>query len=407
MSKTGERSRSGLTQKFVDRAEVGRHNDGGGLYLNVKSEGQGSWEWRGQRNGKRREIGLGSAKTVKLAVARDLAAKIRTAILEQRDPLEAIGRVKGAGAKDWTLNAVVERTFESLKPSLKGEGNAGRWMSPLQHHVLPKMGKMSVEEITSEDIRATLSPIWTTKQSTAKKAFNRLKMSLDYAADEGARVDEAAAPRAKRLLGQVPNNTKHIPHTPYEDIPQLYERICELDQTPATLALRLALLTVHRGSPVREAMVEQFDIENRVWTIPAQALKGRLGTVSDVRCPLSPEAAKVVELAMRHARGGKLFPAQYGPNEVPQKSVLEVLNNLGEKGRIHGFRSSFSDWATATGIPPDMSERCIQHKVGNKVSQAYQRDDHLPLRRKIMNDWSSYVTSAKEGTQRAGLRVVE
>lgn len=130
----------------------------------MKKASQGSWVWRGQRHGKRKEIGLGSAKDVKLAMSRDMAAKIRLAIVEGRDPLEAIGRGSEASAKDWTLAAVVDRTFESLK----GEGTAEPWMSPRSLHVLPKLGKRSVEGIDAEDIRATSSPIWSIEPAAAE-----------------------------------------------------------------------------------------------------------------------------------------------------------------------------------------------------------------------------------------------
>lgn len=240
----------------------------------------------------------------------------------------------------------------------------------------------------------------------AQKAANRLGIALRFASDEGANVDETAVPKAKRLLGKVPDTSQRIPHTPWEAVPALYERICSLTVAPAVLAVRLALLTAQRAGPVRHARVEQFDLDAGIWTIPAEALKGRVGEGEDFRCPLSLEAIRVVELAQPFAAGGKLFPAQRGGGVLSDVGMSKVLNRIKEQGRVHGLRSSFADWAEARGHSFEMTERCLQHVMGSKVARAYRRDDQLETRRKIMDAWAAYAVKERDATRRAALTVV-
>lgn len=122
-----------------------------------------------------------------------------------------------------------------------------------------------------------------------------------------------------------------------------------------------------------------------MWIIPAEALKGREGVADDFRRPLSPEETRAIELTTTHARDGKLFPSAYWAGVVSEVGMSKVLNQVGEAGRVNGSHSAFADRATAQGVAFDHEERCLQNKVGNKVAQAYRRDDQLAKRRGAMN----------------------
>ncbi|WP_425434558.1 phage integrase central domain-containing protein [Litoreibacter janthinus] len=127
--------------------------------------------------------------------------------------------------------------FESRKAELKGDGKAGRWFSPLQLHVLPKLGKVPVSDIDQRDIRDTLAPIWHTKADTAKKAMDRLGICLRHAAALGLDVDMQATDKAKALLGKQRHTVKHIPSLHWRDVPTFYQSLSE--GTVTELALRL------------------------------------------------------------------------------------------------------------------------------------------------------------------------
>lgn len=156
---------------------------------------------------------------------------------------------------------MAERCFDSKKASLKGGGTAGRWFSPLRDHVLPKLGKKHVTEITSANIRDELGDLWHDKNPTAVKAFNRLAAVLRFAGDEGIdegiTIDSDTVPRAQRILGKSKHEAEHVRSTPFEEVPALYAAVCDLRQTPSTLALRLTLLTCQRSKPVRIAKLDR------------------------------------------------------------------------------------------------------------------------------------------------------
>tara|TARA_B110000908_G_scaffold86880_1_gene103766 strand:+ start:2063 stop:3271 length:1209 start_codon:yes stop_codon:yes gene_type:complete len=357
ISKKQERNNKKLTVDFVKDPVVGRHTDLNGLTLVCKEKGRGSWSWRGRKDGTVHEIGFGSSSKVSLKEARLKAARAYQALEDGQDPRVALGKKpKGQKSKSklsWILSDVIERKFESLKPTLKGEGRAGRWLSPLEGHVITKIGTMDVRDIDAVVIEELLRPIWHTNASIAQKCLQRLVMCMIYAADQGALIDENAAARAKRLLGPQVHVVKGHTAMDYKDLPAFYTRLCAIKQSSAVLALRLLILTAHRCTPVRMARVPEFNIDNAYWTAPAANMKGPVGKVEDFRCPLSPEALSVFELARAHRRGDDLFPAKWGEGHVSDAGMSKWLRQIAGKGpTVHGFRSTFRTWAAEQGQKP-------------------------------------------------------
>ncbi|MEM7173528.1 MAG: integrase arm-type DNA-binding domain-containing protein [Pseudomonadota bacterium] len=252
MSKKAERGIAGINQDFVDHAPAGTHTIGDGLILKVRRKGDKEYgdfilrvQSTGQNSGKRKDFQMGSRMKVRLKEAKAKAAIARRAYEIGGDPLVAIGKKKATPkGKDFRLRAVMERKFKTLKPTLKDGGQAGRWLSPVEQHVLPKLGSELVTEIDSDAIEDGLKKVWVKAPSTAIKAFRRLKMALEYASDEGADVDLPGIDAAFRRLGPLLVTKDHIASTPYADIPALYARLCEKSQTIATLAFRLVILNV-------------------------------------------------------------------------------------------------------------------------------------------------------------------
>lgn len=203
------------------------------------------------------------------------------------------------------LREVAADCFESRKAELKGDGHAGRWFSPLEIHVLPKLGNLPVTEVDQKDIRDCLSPIWHTKASTAEKALQRLGLCLKHAAALGLEVDLQATAKARALLGKQRHEVINIPALPWQDVPAFYASLNEGTVTHS--ALRLLILTGVRSFPLRN--LHENQISGNVWTVPGEAMKGRKGATSDYRIPLSAEAMRVLDRAYRHARDGFLFPS--------------------------------------------------------------------------------------------------
>lgn len=260
---------SKLTALFIKSAPPGKHEDGHGLRLIKREHGGGQWVFRYSFLGKRREMGLGSLNALSLKDAREIASEYRGLIARDIDPIEhrrATRRKLARGSN--TLGKIALDAFESRKADLKGDGTAGRWFSPLELHILPKLGDMPVEDITQQDVRDALTLIWHSKAATALKAANRLKIVLDHAAALGLDVDLQAVAKAKKLLGRQRHTVTSIPSMLWRDVPAFYASLEE--PTVTHLALRLLILTALRSRPIRFARLDET--KDDVWTVTLTTL---------------------------------------------------------------------------------------------------------------------------------------
>ena len=379
-----------LSAQEVKTAEAGKHSDGGGLWFAKSEEGNAKWFLRVVVHGRRREMGLGAYPAVSLKEARLEAEKWRSVVRQGQDPIKLRDKQARDAARNMhLLQDVALDAFESRKAELKGDGKAGRWFSPLELHVLPKLGKVPVTDIDQRDIRDTLAPIWHEKASTAKKAMDRLGICLRHAAALGLDVDLQATLKAKALLGQQRHETQNTPALHWQDVPTFYQTLT--DGTASELALRLLILTAVRSAPLRFMHLDQIDGDT--WTIPAEGMKGRKGATSDFRVPLSTEAQTVIEQAKPFARNGFLFPG-VRRGVISDATMSKYMDRRGMKERPHGFRSSFRDWtAEATNTPHDVAETCLGHVSGGKVERAYRRTDFLEQRRLLMERWGNMLVT--------------
>ena len=205
------RATNRLTALEVKNLPSGQHCDGAGLWLRVRDDGGKQWIYRYTIHGRRREMGLGSALEISLKEAREEADKWRTVVRQGKDAIKERERLRREADKsDTTLSIIAAAAFEAKKAELKNDGKAGRWLSPLENHVLPRLGKVPIEELDQQDIKMVLSPIWHSKAETARKALNRLGIVIRYAAAMGLDVDLQATMKAKELLGKSRHVPKHI-----------------------------------------------------------------------------------------------------------------------------------------------------------------------------------------------------
>jgi len=377
-----------LTASQVKAAQPGKFSDGGGLWLYKRKDGGAQWVLRVTVHGRRREMGLGAYPDTSLAQAREAANTWRDVTRQGKDPIKERERQRRDAERQMhLLKDVAIDAFESRKAELKGDGKAGRWFSPLELHVLPKLGGVPVSEIDQRDIRDTLAPIWHTKAATARKAINRLGVCIKHAAALGLEVDVQATEKAQALLGRQRHTVTNIPAVPWQDVPTFYQSLTQ--GTVTELALRLLILTALRSKPIRFMRLDQIDGDT--WTVPAENMKSRKGVATDFRVPLSTEALNVIEQAKPFARDGYLFPS-IRKGVISDATMARYMERRGMVERPHGFRSSFRDWvAETTNTPFDVSETCLSHTVGGKVERAYRRTDFLEQRRTLMERWASYV----------------
>ena len=378
-----------LTAQEVKGAEPGKHCDGGGLWLHKREDGGGQWVLRVTVHGRRREMGLGSAQDVTLKDARTLAAKWRGLAAAEVDPIKQREKERRDALRNLhLLKDIAVDAFESRKAELKGDGEAGRWFSPIRLYVLPKLGNVPVAEIDQTDIRDTLAPIWHAKAETAKKALNRLAICMKHAAALGLDVDLQAADKARALLGKQRHKAQNLPAMPWQEVPAFYAALS--DGSVTHLALRLLILTGVRSAPLRFLRLDQ--IAGNVWTIPGERMKGRRDATPDYRVPLSPEALEVIQQAMPHARDGFLFPS-VRKGVISDMTMGRLMERAKLDARPHGFRTSLRVWlAEATDTAHEVAESCLSHVVGGTVERAYRRTDYLEQRQIVMARWAKHVT---------------
>jgi integrase len=335
-------------------------------------------------------MGLGGFPSLGLADARKLSERWRSMAAAGRDPIkEREAEERAARREDISLVIITQDAFEARKAELKDDGKAGRWMSPLTLHVLPKLGKVPVTDLDQRDIRDTLAPIWHTKADTARKAMNRLSIVLRHGAALGLDVDLQATEKAKALLGKTRHVSKHIPAMDWTDVPEFYASLEE--PTLTHLALRLLILNPGvRSKPLRHLRLEQ--IEGDVWTVPEGHMKGQKDKVPAYRVPLCQEAKRIIELARPHSRNGYLFPNTRG-GVISDATMSRHMERRGLEARPHGFRSSLRTWlAETTDAPHEVAEAMLSHATDSGVVRAYRRTDFLEQRLVLSERWADHLT---------------
>lgn len=382
-----------LKQVQIKNAGDGKLFDGGGLTL-VKRGAGGKWVYRYSHLGKRREMGLGRWPDVSLADARKSRDRWAAELAAGRDPLSVRGAEQDAEKQardraDPSFAEMVGVVFDARKDGLRGGGKRGRWRSPLDLHVVSKIGGKRISQITQRDIYNALKPIWRTKHPTAIKAFNRTRIVFREARLMGFECDPFTVEAAERMLGEVHHMPEHIPATPWQDIPALYAKLPKT--TASGLCLRWMILTLVRADGCRGARVSE--VEDGIWTVPAERMKGKVGRVRDFRVPLPDPALAIAEDA-RQAGHDLLFPGLRGGNPITDRALEKYLTDIKEPGRPHGFRTSFRTWVQDTDVCSfEVAETILAHSIGNTVERSYARSDLLDRRRPVMAAWADFVTT--------------
>ena len=359
----------------------GKYADGQGLWLIKRDKASGKWALRLVIDGTRREMGLGRWPDVSIAEARERAADARKQLRGGVDPILDRQKAKRS-IKRLTLLEAIIGCFEAKKAELKQEGNAGRWMSPLKVHIIKKLGSRPVEEIDQHALLEVLQPIWHDKPEVARKALNRVGLTLKHAAALGLDVDLQAIMKVRALLGKQRHTVEHIPSLPYKEAPAFYQWLTT-QKSVSALALRFLMLTVSRTSEVRRATFDE--IKDGVWYLaPERTKTGRAH-----RVPLTDEALRVVASARELSPNEYLFPSLNG-KPLSDAAMSLLMKREGYEARPHGFRSTFRTWAEEqTDTAFEVKEAVLGHNVDAGVVGAYQRSDRLDRRKTLLEAWTA------------------
>ncbi len=383
-----------LTKKLVENLGPGRHGDGAGLYLVVDPSGARRWIVRvtvkGQKNRKgaplRTDFGLGGADVVTLNQARERALEYRRMAKSGLNPRF------NAKREIPTFEEIAQQVHIDRMPTWKNAKHGAQWINTLRDYAFPKIGRMPIDSIDQPEILMCLSPIWTDKHETARRLAQRLKVVLDVAKSKGFRSGEnpVTAIKDAGVLPKVVKKTKHHKAMRWQDVPAFYADLTGRNAMAAK-ALMFTCLTGSRTGEVLGMRWDELDFEARLWACPAIRMK----TGADHRVPLSDEMIAILE-PLKALESDYVFEGQKRHRPLSNMAMLMLLRRMGVEGvTVHGFRSTFRDWASeAANAPREVAEMSLSHKVGSDVERAYARSDLLEKRRMLMQRWSSFACGA-------------
>jgi integrase len=383
-----------LTKKLVENLGAGRHGDGGGLYLVVDPSGARRWIVRvvvkGQRNAQgaplRTDFGLGGADVVTLNQARERALEYRRMAKAGLNPRF------NAKREIPCFEEIARQVHIERLPTWKNPKHGEQWINTLRDYAFQKIGRMPVDSIGQPEVLMCLLPIWTDKHETARRVAQRIATVLDVAKSKGFRSGEnpVTAIQDAQVLPKVKAKPKHHSAMAWKEVPAFYADLKTRDAMAAK-ALMFTCLTGSRTSEVLGMQWGEIDLEARLWTCPADRMKGAVLH----RVPLSDEMLAIIE-PLRAMQSQYVFEGQKRHKPLSNMAMLMLLRRMEVEGvTVHGFRSTFRDWASEiANAPREVAEMSLAHKVGSDVERAYARSDLLEKRRILMDQWSQFVAPA-------------
>jgi integrase len=394
------RTLSRLSPAKIRHAKPGNYADGGNLYLQVSTGADGelrkSWVFRYELDGERHELGLGPLHTRGLAEAREKARELRQQLLDGIDPLAAKREAKkqrlatlAAEAKALTFRQAAEQCIASHEGGWKNAKHRTQWSSTLVAYAYPVLQNLAVDDITTAHVVKVLEPVWRTKPETASRVRGRIERVLAWATVRGYRGGDNPARWRGHLAELLPAKGKvrkveHHPALPYSEMPAFMAELRGRDSTSAR-ALEFTILTAARTGEVIGAKRSEIDETKKTWTVPPGRMKAGKAHV----VPLSDRALAILK-ALTHHRSEYIFAGLNG-EPLSNMAMLELLRGMRPGHTVHGFRSTFRDWAAErTNYPNHVVEMALAHTVADKVEAAYRRGELLEKRRRLMAAWTDY-----------------
>jgi integrase len=391
-----------LSGADLRRSKPGLYGDGNNLFLQVSLSRSNSkqinrsWIFRYQANGRAIDMGLGSLNVLGLKDAREQAREYCALRLQGIDPRQHRDAQRAAAAaasmKSITFEAAAQAYIAAHRNEWRSQEHAQKWPASLRRHVFPTLGTLPVASIDTALVVKALGKVWQSAPETGARLRGRIEAILDWATVSEYRSDEnparwrghleylLAAPRKRRV--------EHLAAMPWRDVPSFIEKLRAIDNIAAR-ALEFAILTAARTGEVRGAVWAEVDLDSAVWSLPGERTKAN----REHRVPLSPRCMQILKEVRSFARQGQhVFPSIKGG--LGESAFQKLLKSLGHMEiTVHGFRSSFRDWAgEATNFPREVCEAALAHATGNRVEQAYRRGDALEKRRKLMESWANYCS---------------
>ena len=382
-------------KKVATLTKPNAYSDGGGLYLRVRKSGTKSWFYIYMIDGKRREIGLGSALDVSLADARKKASDLRAIQLAGRDPATEHKQVRATAKLVPTFGEMATDLIDGIESGFSNEKHRKQWRSTITTYA-ESILYMPVDQVSATDIVALLQPIWLQKAETSSRVRQRIERILDGATVKGHRTGDNPARLKGNLEFLLPRKAKgEAGHHEAMPFTQVADFMVKLRERPAITAraLEFAILTAARTGEVIGMRWEEVDLDQATWTVPADRMKGkRAHTV-----PLS-DAALAILRALRLVEPQPRDLVFEGPKGgmLSNMAMLALLKRMEVSVTVHGFRSTFRDWAgDMTNFAQQDIEMALAHAIQSKTERAYRRSDALEKRRELMQVWADFCALVK------------
>lgn len=373
------------------KTEPGRYADGDGLYLNIAAGKSKSWVFLWMKNGKRREMGLGSYPTISLVAARQRADECRRQVAEGFDPIAE--RKKTAPV---SFGDAADKFVASMASSFRNEKHREQWKMTLGDTYCAELRKLAISDVDTDAVLKVLNPIWQTKSETASRLRGRIERVLDFATVKGWRTGENPARWRGHLKNALPARQKllrgHHAAMPYAEVPAYVKRL-QKAEAMAARGLEFLILTASRSGEVLGARWDEVNLNDAVWTVPAERMKA----AKEHRVPLSPRAVTLVQSLLQAKVSEYIFPGEKKDAPLSGMAFAMLMRRMKvEQYTPHGFRSAFRDWAgDETTFPREIAEAALAHRVGDETERAYRRSDALDRRRKLMVAWEEFCLSGK------------
>lgn len=380
-----------------------------GLHLQVTKTGARSWVLRATVGTKRRDIGLGGYPDVSLASAREKAREMREKIQQGIDPVAERRALRSSllaqQVRDITFEQCASEVIKKKQAESRNAKHGQQWENTLRTYAYPTLGKMAVSDVGLPHILKVLKPHWETKTETMTRVRQRIEAVLAWATVHGHRSGDNPARWKGNLDAILPKpskiaKVKHHKALPIDGMGEFMARL-RRKRGVAARALEFLILTASRTSEVRGASWEEIDIDGAVWVIPASRMKAE----KEHRVPLSDEAIALL----------KMMPSGPGPvfitareRQLNENAMSNLLKRMDVDATVHGFRSTFRDWAAErTSYPHHVCEMALAHTIKNSAEAAYRRGDLMEKRARLMQDWAKFCGNIQPKGEVVPLRAAE
>jgi integrase len=365
--------------------------------LRVSESGTKGWIFRFGENGRLHDMGLGPAHTISLARARELARECRELRLQGIDPIAhrqaSLAAKRASEARAMTFKQCAEGYMASHEDAWRNARHRAQWRNSLARYVYPAFGELPVAAIDTGLVLKVIEPLWKIRTETASRVRGRIESILDWAKVRNFRSGENPARWRGHLDHLLPKKSKlrkvkHYAALPYTEVGAFMERLRQQTGIGAR-ALEFTILTAARSGGTVGATWSEINLETRTWTIPGSRMKAG----GEHRVPLSDAAIALLKdmCAIRHSEF--VFPGARSGRPLSNMPMATVLRRIRRDVTVHGFRSSFRDWAAErTSFAREVAEMALAHAIPNAVEAAYRRGDLFEKRRRLMDAWADYCS---------------